>query len=325
MQIISTSGSERRLVYRTALFLLLGVVLGAIGTASAREPTLLEIFTRLGFTNIVEVSDETFPTGTYDLHLLAEFTVNRNTIGYYPVGTDQFQALITGSEGNFGFINPPVTHRFVTQAQFGLAIFTPMEQLFFTERARNNDGMQHARIFRDLNAPRSFLIGFEDRAEGDQDFQDVVLALTQVAANPTIRSNTFELLSYQASGYRFQILPQDAIPPRGFAQPNFDDAAFDTGSAAFGAGRGGAGNGRDCPLRRTVQTNWSLETQLLIRRVVSIPEGATTIRIMMSVDNDIIGVFFNGVRVPPPPGLLYPITHEECPIMDEFRFDIPRS
>jgi len=38
--------------------------------------------------------------------------------------------------------------------------------------------MQHARIFRDLNAPGTVLIGFEDLADGDQDFQDVVLGLT---------------------------------------------------------------------------------------------------------------------------------------------------
>ncbi|MGH7791994.1 MAG: hypothetical protein ACREOB_06715, partial [Thermodesulfobacteriota bacterium] len=42
-------------------------------------------------------------------------------------------------------------------------------------------------------------------------------------------------------------------------------------------------------------------------------------------DNDIIGVFFNGQLVPPPPGLSYPIKHGDCPIPDEFRFDAPQG
>jgi hypothetical protein len=176
MQITSTSRCERRLVYRTALFLLLRVVLGPVETTSAQEPSLLEIFTHLGFTNIVEVSEETFPPGTYDLRLLAEFSENRNSVSQYPVGTDQFQELITSAEGNFGFTDPPITKRLVTSVQFGLEIFTPTEHQFFTERARNSDGMQHARIFRDLHAPGSLLIGFEDLMDSDQDFQDVVLS-----------------------------------------------------------------------------------------------------------------------------------------------------
>jgi hypothetical protein len=137
--------------------------------------------------------------------------------------------------------------------------------------------------------------------------------------NPDIRPDTFELLTYQATDYRFLVIPVDETPPAGFEQPGFDDTDFRTGSAAFGAGEEGAGDGIDCPLRSTVHTDWPLETQLLVRRVVSIPEGATNVRIMVSVDNDIIGVFVNGTRI------AKNIRHGECPILDEFRFDVPQE
>jgi hypothetical protein len=127
--------------------------------------------------------------------------------------------------------------------------------------------------------------------------------------NPDVKFNTVELLSYQDPGYRFKIIPMGATPPAGFEQPTFDDSAFEQGLAAFGSGgQGGVGEGRDCPLQRTVETNWPNETQLLVRRVVVIPPGAVNIRIMVSVDNDIIGAFFNGTRIG------QNIAHRNCPV-----------
>lgn len=137
--------------------------------------------------------------------------------------------------------------------------------------------------------------------------------------DPDIEPNTFELLSHQASGYRFQIIPSDASPPSGFEEPGFDDTAFETGSAAFGNGGGGAGDGVDCPLRPTVQSTWPVDTQLVVRRVVEVPAGATNVRVMVSVDNDIVAVFWDGTRI------AEPVEHEECPILDEFRFDVSQE
>jgi hypothetical protein len=59
-------------VYRTALALLLAVVIGSTGTADAQEPDLITILRTLGFTNIVEIFDGTFPSLPYTLTLLAE-------------------------------------------------------------------------------------------------------------------------------------------------------------------------------------------------------------------------------------------------------------
>lgn len=134
--------------------------------------------------------------------------------------------------------------------------------------------------------------------------------------NPDFRFNTFEVLSYQDSAYRFEILNQGDTPPSGFEQPDFDDSGFRFGEGAFGAVRRPAGE-PECPLQPTTQTNWPVNSQLLIRRVVSVPAGANNVRIEVSADNDILGVFVNGAS------LSAPIIHEECPILDEFRFDVP--
>jgi len=51
--------------------------------------------------------------------------------------------------------------------------------------------------------------------------------------NPGRTDNTVELLSYQATGYRFRILEADESPPTDFEKPGFDDSAFQVGNAAL--------------------------------------------------------------------------------------------
>jgi hypothetical protein len=131
--------------------------------------------------------------------------------------------------------------------------------------------------------------------------------------------STVEPLSYQAKDYRYLFIPLEASPPPGFELPDFDDTSFAIGSGPFGAGGGGGPDGIDCPLQQTVQTYWAVESRLLVRRFIEIPEGATSVRVMVSVDNDIVGVFFNGTPI------AEHIPHSDCPILDEFRFDVPQS
>jgi hypothetical protein len=69
--------------------------------------------------------------------------------------------------------------------------------------------------------------------------------------NSETARNTFEVLSYQDSGYRFKVIGPGEEPPSGFEQPGFDETGFDIGNAAFGGGGGGAVGGGDCPLRST--------------------------------------------------------------------------
>ncbi len=120
---------------------------------------------------------------------------------------------------------------------------------------------------------------------------------------------TIALSPYQNPGDRFLILQSNEQPPDGFEQPAFNDSNFGTGSDAFGsAGR--------CPLTSGIQTEWPINTELLIRRRVFIPAGARNVRVMVSIDNDILGIFFNGHSIADF------TSHENCPIVDEFRFDV---
>ncbi|MDQ3565630.1 MAG: hypothetical protein M3436_16430 [Pseudomonadota bacterium] len=73
-------------------------------------------------------------------------------------------------------------------------------------------------------------------------------------------------------------------------------------------------------MRSTVQTPWDLNSQLLVRHVVSIPAGASNVRILASFDNDLVGAFFNGIQLN-----TETIIHANCPIRDEFRFDVPQE
>ena len=122
-----------------------------------------------------------------------------------------------------------------------------------------------------------------------------------------------DFLPYQSAGYRYLVIDQAAAPPAGYEQPSFDDSSWQAGTAAFGHSVG------YCPLQATVHTHWPLDTQLLVRRSITLPADAANVRVMIGVDNDIEDVFFNGVRISTPQ------THGDCPSLDNFRFDVPQS
>src|SRR5205807_7901009 len=111
------------------------------------------------------------------------------------------------------------------------------------------------------------------------------------------------------------IIGPNETPPPGFEQP-FPD--FDASAAGFTEGTAAFGSGGECPLQSTVQTDWPINTQLLVRRNVFIPAGATNVRVMVSVDNDIVGLFFNGA-------LITTNIHDECPNRDDVRLDVPQE
>lgn len=124
-----------------------------------------------------------------------------------------------------------------------------------------------------------------------------------------VDNRTVPLFTY-GSGFGFHILP---------------DRTLVQGRAPFGGGGGGGAGGSDCPLRAEVRTPWppgsELEPRVLVvHRLVSVPPGATNVRIMIAVDNDILGVRFGGVDVVPAI-----IPHEGCPIEDEHRVPVPAA
>jgi hypothetical protein len=129
---------------------------------------------------------------------------------------------------------------------------------------------------------------------------------------PTPTPTPTEILPYQSSGFRYQVIAAGATPPEGFEQPNFDDSSWSQGQAAFGSGG-------ICALQPSVKTIWPTSTQLLVRRGLSIPAEATNVRVMMAVDNDVTAIFFNGVQISAG------IQHSGCPSLNDLQINVPQN
>jgi hypothetical protein len=161
-----------------SLFVLYHVV-----RVSASEPSLIEIFSNLGFTNLIQTDIETFPAGMYNITLYAEFAeYSENELSYCKVNTSSFTVVSSGSEG-FEYILPPITKTFSVNYQFGLSLSRTymFPYRYFTETSRNPNGTQYARVYKNLDDPSMFLIGFDERAycdgTGDKDYNDMVFSL----------------------------------------------------------------------------------------------------------------------------------------------------
>ncbi len=163
--------------------LLVGLLALAFNIQHVRaEPGVISILHALGFTNIVESTAETFPPGTYEVKLYAEFAAYHpsNTLSWYVVGTSSFHLLFSGSEGNFGYVSPPIVKSFIAYEQLGLSFRSP-EARYFTETARNPDGIRHALTYAVIDNPAMLLLGFENLyGGGDRDYQDMVISLELV-------------------------------------------------------------------------------------------------------------------------------------------------
>ena len=155
-------------------------------TVFAEEPLLPSIFNELGFTNVSLSEIETFPAGSYQATLLAEFGYYHNIsiLSYYLVETSDYQTIFSGTDGVIGnmggYVIPPISKTFVVDNQFGLSLLTPFR--YFTENKRNLDyPVQHVMIYVNLDTPTMFLIGFEDFIGGyDRDYNDIVFSLEQI-------------------------------------------------------------------------------------------------------------------------------------------------
>lgn len=86
-------------------------------------------------------------------------------------------------------------------------------------------------------------------------------------------------------------------------------------------------NQNNCPLTTTAAgaadlnpTDWRVNTELLLRRSITIPRGAQHVRILITIDNDILDAFWNGQ-----PLLTEKIRHDNCPVLDEWRIDVPQN
>jgi len=180
----------RRLIPVLFILLLSFLIVPTIITpAYASEPPLAEIFNNLGFTNIAEADAETFPAGTYNVTLYAEFAGyhDENELSFYEVGTSTYNLIFDGPEGGFEYLSLPITKTITADHQFGISVFTPDDYRYFTENNLNPDGQNHAKVYKNLDDPKMYLIGFEDLYEtGDMDYQDLVFSLKIQAPQPPI-------------------------------------------------------------------------------------------------------------------------------------------
>jgi len=163
-----------------SLFLLYHVI-----PVNASDPSLTEILNNLGFTNLAQTSIETFPPGAYNVTIYAEFAQypNENELSHYKINTSSFTVIFSGPEGGSGYIFPPITKTFTVNYQFGLSLSRTFSYpyRYYTESSRNPDGAQYAKVYKNLDIPGIFLIGFDERTycdeTGDKDYNDMVFSL----------------------------------------------------------------------------------------------------------------------------------------------------
>ncbi|TML14106.1 MAG: hypothetical protein E6G39_08880 [Actinobacteria bacterium] len=117
-----------------------------------------------------------------------------------------------------------------------------------------------------------------------------------------------EVVPYGAGAYRYQQVPTGGGAAT-FSNVSFDDTAFSVGDAPFGHAVPEFG----CALAPA--TPWSPNTDLLVRRAVSLPAGTTDVVIHIAIDND-IQLFWNGTSVGS-------YQHEGCAVQDSIEVPIP--
>ena len=79
------------------------------------EPNMVTVLNALGFVNITESFDELFSAGVYNVTLYAEFAAYHpsNELSWYINGTSEYNLIFSGSEGNFGYVDPPLLEQFI--------------------------------------------------------------------------------------------------------------------------------------------------------------------------------------------------------------------
>jgi PKD repeat protein len=175
------------------------LLFSAVTTAS--KPSLPSILNELGFTNITLTEEELFPSGKYNITLFAEFICSHdyNELSYYSVGSIDFQTIFTGFEGTTspsgGYVDPPLSKIINVDSHFGFSLLIPESCRYFTEHSRNSDSKQHSMVYRNLDVPGMFLIGFEHvLGEGDVDYDDMIFSIA-----PIIPARSLEIINVTRS------------------------------------------------------------------------------------------------------------------------------
>jgi hypothetical protein len=139
----------------------------------------------------------------------------------------------------------------------------------------------------------------------------LMIAMFAVGSSSATASGPTAVVPYGAEGYLYQQVPTGGGAAT-FSDVDFDDSGFSAGNAPFGQSVAGYA----CPLEPA--TPWSPNTDLLVRRSVSLPAGATDVVIHIAIDND-IQLFWNGS----PLGGEY--QHEGCAARDSIEVTVPNG
>lgn len=105
------------------------------------------------------------------------------------------------------------------------------------------------------------------------------------------------VVPYGSSGWKYQQTSQGGLT--GFEAVAFNDSTWPSGTTPFGSPGG-------CPVAAGVATAWAVNTDLLLRRPMSIAAGTQGVEVWVVIDNDAIGVYWNGVLIGGP------LVHEGC-------------
>jgi hypothetical protein len=138
----------------------------------------------------------------------------------------------------------------------------------------------------------------------------LVLAFLPIVLNPfEVRGacTSMDVLSYQSADWRYLQVTQGNLP--GFEQGP-EPAGFATGS-------GGFGNENACAGQLLANTFWNSNTDMLLRRRITLPSGTMQVKVYVAIDND-VQVWFNGTDVSG--GMR---ASEGCAIADHFVFSVP--
>ena len=127
------------------------------------------------------------------------------------------------------------------------------------------------------------LLGVRASHRGGQAYLDLEVVV-DVPGPDGPRSET--IVPFQASGYGYQLAAPGGA--QGFQARDFDDSSFDERDAAFG-------DSTDC--RSDVRTEWPRGNDLLLRRYLDLPSGATNLRVKIASDNEIQVVYLNGIDI----------------------------
>jgi len=158
------------LILALSLMTASGLVVQAVS-----EPSLTEVLSDAGFTNVSRINstDVTFPPGRYRMTLLAEFTEyhNANVLSHYQVGTNEHNTVLEDSEGDFGYVTPPISKLFMAGSEFGLSIWVTPKYSRFPGDC-NHDGevnMTDADMVQSAWMSREGEAGYDPEVDFDKD------------------------------------------------------------------------------------------------------------------------------------------------------------